>query len=124
MTNPASGNVDPFAAWRDWIAQSERQWNTFLNDAMATDEFAESMGRFMDVYLSAQKNVNELMGRYFSTLNVPTRQDVLSLGSRLSEIENRLDGIERALLSLRAAENGAAPADVLARPPRTKKPSP
>jgi polyhydroxyalkanoic acid synthase PhaR subunit len=123
MANPAPAGSDPFTAWRDWVAQSERQWNSFLNEAMATDEFAESMGRFMDVYLSAQKNVNEVMGRYFTTLNVPTRQDVLSLGSRLSEIENRLDGIERALAVLRTPENGARESQPMPRPPRTKKPS-
>ena len=55
---------DPMAMWREWVSQSERQWNGFLNNAMATNEFSQVMGRFMDVYLGMQKNMNEVMGRY------------------------------------------------------------
>lgn len=133
MANPQDALTDPFAAWRDWVSQSERQWNTFLNNAMATEEFAASMGRFMDVYLNVQKNVNDVMGRYFTSVNIPTRQDILGLGQRLSDIEGRLDAIERALTALTAslkagatpaaAEAATAPAAAYPRPPRTKKPA-
>ncbi len=120
-------NPDPFAMWRDWLSNSERQWNSFLNDAMATDEFGRNMGRMMDVYLAMQKNLNEVMGRYFSALNVPTRTDVMTLGNRLGEIESRLDGIEGAVKALAPrpslAVSPSAVAAAAARPPRTKKPA-
>jgi polyhydroxyalkanoic acid synthase PhaR subunit len=121
-------NPDPFAAWRDWLSTSERQWNSFLNQAMSTDEFGQAMGRMMDVYLGMQKNMNEVMGRYFTALNVPTRTDVLSLANRLSEIEERLGSIEDAVRTTRVeAPAGAEPrmidAPAAARPPRTKKPA-
>ena len=116
--------ADPFQVWRDWISQSERQWNSFLNEAMATDEFGQAMGRMMDVYLNMQQNLNEVMGRYFSVLNLPTRTDVLSLANRLAEIEERLINIEQGLQDMTPAEKPrpakAAPAK---RPARTKKPS-
>ena len=120
-------NIDPLAMWRDWVANSERQWNGFMNNAMATDEFSQNMGRMMDVYLNMQKNMNEVMGRYLQLINVPTRNDILGLGERLSQIEDRLGQIETAInAAQRAAANGAskatAPAAV-ARPPRTKKPA-
>ena len=119
---------DPFAMWRDWVANSERQWNGFLNNAMATDEFGQAMGRFMDVYLNMQKNMNEVMGRYLQTMNVPTRNDILALGERLSQIEDRLGRIEGALASAARSSNGGsesgpAAAARAARPPRTKKPA-
>jgi len=118
-----SSTVDPFAMWRDWVANSERQWNGFLNDAMATDEFSQSMARMMDVYLNIQKNMNEVMGRYLQTINVPTRNDILALGERLSQIEDRLSSIENGL---RAATAKSAPPKAepeLKRPARTKKPA-
>ena len=97
------------------------------NDAMATDEFGRNMGRMMDVYLAMQKNLNEVMGRYFSALNVPTRTDVMTLGNRLGEIESRLDGIEGAVKALAPkpslATSSSAVAAAAARPPRTKKPA-
>jgi polyhydroxyalkanoic acid synthase PhaR subunit len=120
-------NVDPLAMWRDWVANSERQWNSFLNNAMATDEFSQTMGRMMDVYLNVQKQMNEVMGRYLQLINVPTRNDVIAIGERLSQIEDRLVGIEDAIASAargQAASAAAAPntASAAPRPPRTRKP--
>lgn len=116
---------DPMAMWREWVATSERQWNSFLNNAMATDEFSQAMGRFMDVYLGLQKNMNEVMGRYLQMANVPTRGDVLSLGERISALEERLIRIEGMLANSTAASSTAksqAPASAKPRPPRTRKP--
>lgn len=127
MADQAS--ADPFAMWRDWVANSERQWNGFLNNAMATDEFSQTMGRMMDVYLNMQKNMNEVMGRYLQTINVPTRNDILALGERLSQIEDRLGRIENQMMAAsRAAANAAAPAPAgsapaVKKPARTKKPA-
>ncbi len=117
--------MDPLGMWREWVAQSERQWNAFLNQAMATDEFSQAMGKFMDFYLNLQKGMNEAMSRYLQLVNMPSRQEVLALGERLSAIEERLGRIEGALARERgdggrgaqAAEAAAAP-----RPPRTRKP--
>jgi polyhydroxyalkanoic acid synthase PhaR subunit len=120
MANQATP-ADPLAMWRDWVANSERQWNAFLNNAMATDEFSQAMGRFMDVYLNMQKNMNEVMGRYFQTINIPTRNDILALGERLSQIEDRLGRIEDAVMAARVSA-AAPPAAAAPRPPRTKKP--
>jgi len=118
-------NVDPFAMWRDWVANSERQWNGFLNNAMATDEFSQTMGRMMDVYLNVQKNMNEVMGRYLQTINVPTRNDILALGERLSQIEDRLSNIENGLRAASVVANRQAPpaAAAVKKPARTKKPA-
>ena len=114
--------ADPFAMWRDWVSQSERQWNAFLNNAMSTDEFSQSMGRMMDVYLGMQKNMNETMGRYFSALNIPSRSDILGLGDRLGAIEDRLTSIESALTGLKAAKPAHNGETAAPRPPRTRKP--
>ncbi len=114
--------ADPIAMWRDWVSQSERQWNTFLNNAMSTDEFSQSMGRMMDVYLGMQKNMNETMGRYFSALNIPSRSDILSLGDRLGAIEDRLTSIESALSGMKAGKAATSDEPAAPRPPRTRKP--
>ncbi len=121
--------ADPFEMWRDWMADSERQWNGFLNNAMATDQFTQSMGQFMDVYLNMQKSMNEVMGRYLSSINLPTRNDILALGERMSAIEDGLGKVEATIAALKTAVPAKAapgrsptPAAV-ARPPRTKKPA-
>jgi hypothetical protein len=114
------------AAWRSWISQSEQQWNALLNQAMGSDQYAQSMGRMMETYVAMQKNMAESMSRYLGALNMPTRADILTLGDRLAMIEDRLAGIERMLT---AAGTSAAPTDGATaaagmRPPRTKRPGP
>lgn len=126
MTQPQTSFPDPLEMWRNWLSESERQWNGFLNQAMATDEFSQTMGKFMDVYLNMQKSMSEAMGRYLTAMNLPTRTDVLALGDRISALEERIAGLEAtvAKASFPAAE-GAAPAASAPgkpKPARTRKP--
>ena len=128
MANQPTEPIDPVAAWRDWMNQSERQWNAFLNEAMATDEFSRSMGRGMDMFLNAQGQMNEALGRIFTSMNIPTRTDVMAIADRLAAIEERLLSIEMQLNAARV--NGSLPgqsvmsdaAPTPERPPRTRKP--
>jgi len=108
VTDPRIPIADPFAMWREWVAQSERQWNALLNEAMTTDQYGQSLGRFMELYLVMQKSLGEAMGRYFTALNIPTRGDVLALGQRLSAIEERLTRLERNRIVTLLAERAGA----------------
>lgn len=118
--------TDPLAMWREWLSQSERQWNAFFNESMSTPQYSQSVGRFMELYVAAQRQLGETMGRHLAALNVPTRADVMGLGERLAGLETRLARIEAALARLAsdgaaggAAGSGTVPAE---RPPRTKRP--
>ena len=86
---------------------------------MGSDQFAGSMGRWMEVYLGVQKNLNETLGRALTGMNVPNRDDVAELGQRLAAIEERLARIET--LIERGTGVSAATAE-RRRPPRTRKP--
>lgn len=121
----AEKTADPFAMWREFVAQSERQWNAFLNEAMATEQFSQAMGRMMDFYVNLQKGMNELMSRYLQFANLPSRQEVLALGERLGAIEDRLVRMERMLGNQpsQAGAGSSAETPVKAkRPARTKRP--
>ena len=123
MADQTSTSPDPLAAWREWVSQSERQWNAVLNEAMATEAYGQSVGRFMEMYVAMQKNLADAMSRYVTALNLPARSDVLSLGDRLGAIESRLAGIEQRLARLSGpAPHGDEPAIDPLRPPRTKRP--
>ena len=110
---------DPFDQWRSWLDRTERQVNKALNEAMASEQFGKVQGKFMEAMLGIQKSTNEATRRYFETLNMPTRADVLHLGEKLDLIEQKLAGVERAVAKL----SGEAPAAAKrAKPKRTKKP--
>lgn len=119
----ATDIADLSAAWREWATRSERQWNEFFNQLMGTEEFSQSLGRNLDVFLHFQKTMNEAMGSWFMAMNVPTRTDVLALGDRLLAIENRLAAMEARLSDM---EGAASPDGEAARPRprRTKRPEP
>ena len=97
----------------------------FLNQAMGSDQYTQSMGRMMETYATMQKNMAESMSRYLGALNMPTRTDILTLGDRLAMIEDRLAGIER-MLTAAGSECGADGWRHRGRlrPPRTKRPPP
>jgi hypothetical protein len=124
VAEPTSPIPDPAAAWRAWVEQSEQQWNAFLNHAMGTEQYGQSVGRLMETYVTMQKQLGGAMGRYLSALNLPSRADVLALGERLAGIEDRLAAIERALADSAAPSasggHGVAP---VTRPPRTRQPA-
>ena len=123
MADQSQTSPDPLAAWREWVSQSERQWNAFLNEAMATEAYGQSLGRFMEMYVAMQKTLADAMGRYVTSLNLPARTDILALGDRLGAIESRLAGIEQRLARLPgAATSGNDPGIDALRPPRTKQP--
>lgn len=115
MAEQTSSPRDPFGMWRDWVSQSERQWNTFLNEVMGSPQYTEAQGRFMEMYLAMQKAMGEAMGRSLVALDIPTRTDLLGLGERLSVIEGRLSAIEAHLARL---GEGGGPGDATAPTPR------
>ena len=125
MTQPQTSFPDPLEMWRNWLSESERQWNGFLNQAMATDEFSQTMGKFMDVYLNMQKSMSEAMGRYLTAMNLPTRTDVLALGDRISALEERIAGLEATVAKASSAAGErptSASAPAKPKPARTRKP--
>lgn len=124
---PASAS-DPFQVWREWLDRSERQWNTWLAEAMESEQFGRGSRRMLDLMMAFQSSMSSATNRYFTTLNVPTRADVLQLGERLGAIEERLAAIEQALAAgaRGPADGGAAtpPPAAAPKPKRTRKPPP
>jgi polyhydroxyalkanoic acid synthase PhaR subunit len=122
MADQKSAATDPFTAWRDWLGQAERQLNSFFNSVMGTEQYTRAMGQFNDFSLNMQKSMSETMGRYFSSLNLPTRDDLTALGRRLTAIEDRLSAMESGRSgSSRSSEAPENSSSNMPRPPRTRK---
>ncbi|QOF77942.1 hypothetical protein [Variovorax sp. 38R] len=112
-------SLDPMAMWRELTAQWEKSTNEFANETMASDPFRQGMHGGMNASLTAQKALGDLMARYLTLLNLPTRGDLQALGEQLHRIDDHLAGIRRAL------EGGAGPAartaDAATAPPRPRR---
>ena len=83
--------VDPLTMWRDWAQRMEEQWNQYFNQMMGTDAFAQTMGRSMELMLAMQSQLTEQFEATLRAWNLPTRSDLVAIGERLAQIEERLD---------------------------------
>ena len=107
---------DPGAAFREWITQWERSFDSLANQFMGTEGFSQAMNEFQKNQLNAQRMFAETMAQVLTNLNMPTREDVLRLGEAVQGLDRRLERIEEAL---RDPVTQPSPAK---RPPRTKQP--
>jgi hypothetical protein len=120
-----NNHPDVVQLWRNWLTETERQWNAFFNDVMGTDSFGRLLGGYVETYGALQRLLTHNMERSLSTLNVPTRSDIVDLSERLRTVEEKLTSIEASLRALaEAVGHPTQPAAVTQfRPRRTRRPS-
>ncbi|HLW69730.1 MAG TPA: hypothetical protein VKS22_03820 [Candidatus Binataceae bacterium] len=122
MAKESATSSDPFSAWREWVEKSERQLNSFFNEMMGSDRYGRFLRQFSDLQIDTQKNMNDAMTRFFTSLNLPTRDDVLALNQRLGAIEERLRVIEAGIGATAPADAAPRTNSSGPRPPRTRRP--
>jgi hypothetical protein len=108
--------------WRDWLTQSERQVNTFFNEALGQEPSARAMAGFVEAYAALQRLLMDGMQRYLALVNMPSRTDVLGLGETLRSIEDRLARIEETLQIAAEAVDAHERAAPVREPARTRQP--
>jgi len=114
---------DPAQLWRAWLSETERQLNGFFGEVLGTEEFARLSGNFVDGYAVVQRALNQSMERYLNTFNLPTHSDVVELGERLANIEDRIASLENTVRNIAEASGMETTATVTPlRPRRTRRP--
>jgi polyhydroxyalkanoic acid synthase PhaR subunit len=114
---------DVMEAWREWLTQTERQFNAFFNEAMNAEPFARNMGGYVEATASLQRTMAEGMQRYLSFMNMPSRTDVTDLGETMRSIEDRLSRIEEMLqIAAEAVDMAEEREAALREPTRTRTP--
>jgi hypothetical protein len=111
---------DPAVIWQTMIGEMEKGFNTFANQAMTSPEFSRVMNQVGGVSAGVQKQLAELMEKYLTSMNLPSRAQMVGIGERLQTIESQLSEITTLL---RQANIGGGSIEPLTpRPPRTKQP--
>ena len=117
MTQENNSNYNPFDPTRmlKTIRDANMEtWSKMMIEYVNTDAYARVTGEMLDAWLSNsapfRKAIEQAMTKVLTSLNMPTRADVIGLAERLTNIEMRLDDLEAKLdESLRAPrKNGAA----------------
>jgi len=112
---------NPVELWRQFITDSERQWNGFFREVLGTDQASGAINAWMETSVTIQRMVADNMMRYFETFNIPTHNDLLALGERMKAIEDTMVRLESAV---GPSKKRAATRTTVARPRprRTRKP--
>ena len=110
---------DPAATFRELVTTWERNINSVANQVMGTESFSRLMQEGQRLQLALQQATSEAMGRRLAAMNMPTREDIIRLAEKLTEVDRRLARIEASL----DGNAGAVPGDAArAGRPRTRQP--
>ena len=113
---------DPLKALRDLLDRGERRVNEILSEFGARDEVNALRARLSEAALDAQKRSWEVWARYFQSINLPTRTDVIRLGKRISELEEGNARIEAQLRRLNRRLVASSGEDLAAGAPMQSRP--
>jgi polyhydroxyalkanoic acid synthase PhaR subunit len=89
--------ADPFELWRQIYETNERAWNAVLERTVNNPSFAESSGKILETFLSAQKTVRDNMKSYLEGINLPSREDIARLGELIVSLEEKVDQLDDRL---------------------------
>ena len=118
----ADNKNDPVEVWRNMVGEMEKGFNAFANQAMASPEFSKVVNQAGSVSAGAQKQMGDMMEKYLTGMNLPSRAQMTSFGERLAAIESQLAEVVSILRDMRA-DSGAAPSGYTPpKPARTKRP--
>jgi hypothetical protein len=112
---------DPVALWQKMLGEMEKGFNSFANKAMESPEFSQAVNRAGGVAAGAQKQFGDLMEKYLTSMNLPSREQMTGIADRLQSIEAQIGEI-RTMLGQMAAAAGSSSSASAPRPPRTKRP--
>lgn len=76
-------------------------WAKAMSEVVNSDSYSQAQGEMLDAWLASsapfQKTMQDAMKQSLVGLQLPTRDDVVGLAERLTNIEMRLDDIEAKL---------------------------
>ena len=103
MTQP-NGEFNPFdptGMFKEMRGASMDAWAKMMVELVNSEAYAESTGSMLDTWLTrsgpAREAMENIMAQTLSQLNFPTRDDVMRIAERLTNIELRLDDLEAKL---------------------------
>jgi hypothetical protein len=123
MVDKVEQAPNPLDTWRQFITDSERQWNGFFKDVLGTDGFSSSMNAAVEASLTLQRMVADNLERYYTTFNIPTHNDLVALGERMRAIEDTLARLESALAQSNPKLAAVVRPAARRKPARTKRPA-
>jgi hypothetical protein len=111
QTNDSFNPFDPTGMFKGLRDANLDAWSRMMIECVNTDAYARATGAMLDGWLSTsapfRQALEAAVTQALTGLNMPTREDVIGLAERLTNIEMRLDDMDAKLDEcLRAAAKG------------------
>lgn len=98
---PERQETDPFAPIVQFYDSWAKTWADTLSQTVASKSFADSMSQQLEGSLDAltllRRQMSDLMEQSLQQMSLPTRNQVVNLGKRLTNIEIRMDDLDAKL---------------------------
>jgi hypothetical protein len=120
-----SKDNDPTQLWRTLISEMEKSYNSIAAQAMNSEQFSQAMNQTGGMTFASMQLLNNMMEQYLSSVNLPSRAQMLNVAQRLHNIEAELIKIRQELQRrhTRASTNSSGSIQSI-KPARTKIPPP
>ena len=118
----ADNKNDPVEMWRTMVGEMEKGFNSFANQAMASPEFSKVVNQAGSVSAGAQKQMGDMMEKYLTGMNLPSRAQMTNFGERLAAIETQMAEVVSILRDMHQQAGGTPMGNATPKPPRTKRP--
>lgn len=87
--------------WKQFLDQWIAAWSRVLEQAMATDSFAQALGRQLETFLNAagpaRRAADQQVEAGLASLGVPSRSQVTGLARQLVQVEEKIEALEDKL---------------------------
>jgi hypothetical protein len=112
--NDAFNPFDPTGMFKSMRDANLDAWSKMMIELVNTDAYSRATGTMLDAWLATstpfRKVLEKTMTQVLTSVNLPTRVDVIGLAERLTHIEMRLDDLEAKLEEApRPARKGVGP---------------
>jgi len=101
QNNDGFNPFDPGGMLKSMRDTNMSAWSKMMIQLVNTDAYAGATGAMLDVWITSsapfRQVMEKVMTQTLSNLNMPSRDDVIRLAERLTNIEMRLDDLEAKL---------------------------
>jgi hypothetical protein len=98
---------DPTGLLKNFRDVNQEAWSKMMIQLVHSEAYAQATGALLDTWLANsapfRKALEEAMAKVLANFNMPTRQEVISLAERLTNLEFRLDDLDARLDEIQAA---------------------
>ena len=117
----AGPQVDPFEAFRGMRDKYLESMSKVMIDAVNSEEYAQATGAMLNSYLTLSAPFREALDKAMlmalEQFSLPSRQQVIALAERFTNLEMRLDDIDAKLDRILESSAASRPSDDAEVPP-------